>query len=448
MNGARAFFRSSKTFLIIWAGQFVSSVGTAMTRFGLLVWAYEQTGSATALALLGAVGYIPYVLIGPLAGVLVDRWDRRRVLLWADAGAACLTAGLFALLALGRLDLVHLYLYEALTGLLDAFQSPAGTAAVTVLVPEEEYGRANGLESLADSAARVLAPALAGLLVALSGLRAVLVVDLATFGAACVTLLWARIPRPPVSDEGRDASRRGLGAELPFGLAYIRAHAGLGQLLLIHTAVNLLAALTYFGILPAMVLARSGGSEVALGAVQTGLGLGGVVGGLLFSSWGGPRRRVLGYLASVALSYACGDLLFALGRSTPVWVVGALGATVSIPFIIGCYDALWQRSVPPDVQGRVLAVRNTLQTAVTPLGYVAGGLLADRLFEPALRAGGPLVPLFGRLVGSGAGAGMGLMFLCTGVGGILLGLSGYALPALRRLDGPALGEEAHCADLA
>jgi hypothetical protein len=147
-----------RTFLIIWLGQFVSRVGTAMTRFALLIWAYQQTGAVTTVALLGFFGFLPYVLLSPVAGVWVDRLDRRKVMLLADLGSGIVTAALMGLYFSGGLAIWHLYAAEALTAALDAFQGPAYSAASTVLLPKELYGRAGGLRSMADDGARILAP--------------------------------------------------------------------------------------------------------------------------------------------------------------------------------------------------------------------------------------------------------------------------------------------------
>ena len=183
-----------RTFLIIWLGQFVSRVGTAMTRFALLIWAYEQTGAVTTVALLGFFGFLPYVLLSPVAGVWVDRLDRRKVMLLSDLGSGIVTAALIVLFFTGDLAIWHLYVVEALTAALDAFQVPAYSAASTVLLPKELYGRAGGLRSMADDGARILAPFLGGVVIAAVGIGAVLIVDVVTFLAAVLTLIVIRVP--------------------------------------------------------------------------------------------------------------------------------------------------------------------------------------------------------------------------------------------------------------
>ena len=427
-----ATLKSMQTFLIVWAGQLVSLFGSRMTRFALIIWAYQQTGDATTLALLGFFSFLPFVLASPVAGVWVDRLDRRWVMILADSGAALTTGGLLILYATGNLHIWHLYLAEGFSGFCEAFQAPAYTAATSMLIPKAHYGRASGLRSLAQNGADVVAPALAGLLLGLIGIQGVMLMDVVTFFAALGTLLWVRIPAPPASQiEPRD--RPSMGSQIAFGFRYIYARKGLLGLLLIYTGVNLFAALTYFGVLPAMILTRSGGDELALATVQGALGAAGVVGGIVVSLGGLPKRRIHAALGATAVSFL-GDFLFATGRDVPAWVAGACLASFFIPILIAGERAIWQSKVAPDVQGRVFAAQNMIRTAMMPLGYLLAGPLADRLFEPAMQPGGALAGVFGGLVGTGPGAGMGAMFLFTASGGVLLCLSGYAIRAVRRVE--------------
>ena len=419
-----------RTFLIIWLGQFVSRVGTAMTRFALLIWAYEQTGAVTTVALLGFFGFLPYVLLSPVAGVWVDRLDRRKVMLLADLGSGVVTAALLGLSFSSGLAIWHLYAAEALTSALDAFQGPAYSAASTVLLPKELYGRASGLRSMADDGARILAPFLAGIVMAGVGLNAVLLLDAATFLAAVLTLVVIRVP----DIRGQQAEAPHFWREMRVGFDFIRRRPGLLGLTLHFTVVNFFAALTYFGVLPAMILARTGGDEVALGVVQGALGAAGVAGGLLMAAWGGPRRKIHGVLLGTALSFLLGGFLFAVGRDVVVWVIAAAAAAVFIPILLGSRNAIWQAKVPPAVQGRVFATDSMLRLSLNPAGYLLAGLLADRLFEPAMAVGGALVPVFGPLVGTGPGAGMALMFVGTATLGSLTSLLAYLFPAIRHVE--------------
>ncbi len=419
--------------MVIWVGQLVSLIGTAMTRFALMIWAYDQTGEATTLAMIGFFSFILYVALSPVAGVVADRFDRRKVMLLTDMGAGIMTLLVLLLYSTGELEIWHIYVLEALTGAFEAFQLPAKSAVISVLVPKQHYARANGLRALSLSAPNVLAPFLAGLLLQASGLEAVIFVDLATFTFAWLTLMLIRIPRPPQSAEGQQA-QGSMWHEIKFGFRYIRQRPGLLGLLVIFTGIVLFATLTYYGVMPAMILARTGGDELALAMVRGALGIAGVVGGLVVSTVGLPRKRIHAALGFTAVSFLLGDFLFAVGQTLALWVFAAFVAEFFVPFITSGERSIWQVKVPPDVQGRVFSVQQTLRNAATPLGYLLAGPLADRVFEPAMQPGGALVETFGGLVGTGPGAGMALMFLCTALLGMAVSAVGYLIPAVREVE--------------
>ncbi len=422
-----------RTFTFIWFGQMVSMLGTKMTAFALLTWAYQQTGSATTVALLGFFSFLPYVLISPLAGVWVDRLDRRHVMMLADTGAGLMTTLMLVLYATGHMQIWHIYLLQAVSSLCDAFHWPAYAASITLLAPKEQYARASGMRSLAQSVAEVGAPFLAGLVLGVAGIGVVLLFDVLTFVLAVGILLSVSIPRPTLTAAGL-AAQGSMRQEMAFGFRYIFQRKGLLALLLMFTGINLLASLTYFGVLPAMILARSGGDELALATVQGAMGFAGVSGGLVVSVWGLPKRRIHAVLACTAASFLLGDILFSTGQTLPVWVAAGLAGSFFIPILVSGDRAIWQAKVAPDVQGRVFAVNGMLRTAMMPLGYLLAGPLADRVFEPAMAAGGSLAGVFGGIVGVGPGAGMGLMFLCTCIIGTLFCLSGYLYRPLRRVE--------------
>ena len=428
------------TFLLIWASQLFSIFGTGMTRFAVTIWAYQQTGKATTLALMGFFNTAAYVLFSPLAGVMADRWSRKWVVALADTGAGLVTTGLLALFLSGHMQIWHLYLAGALSNALGAFQDPAFTASVSVLVPAKQLTRANGMLSLANDGSRMFAPMLAGFLLLPLGVHGIMMIDLATCFVAVIIMLAVRIPNPPLSLEGK-ASRGHLSREITFGFKYIAHHPGLMGILLIFSGINLFAAITYFGVMPAMILARSGGDQVALGLIQSLLGVGGVVGGLVLSLWGGPKDRLKGFLLSATASFLLGDFFFAIGRSVPVWIVAAFVTAIFIPLIISCYEAIWQSTVPLDIQGRVFSVKNMVQIGSMPLGYLLAGWLADGVFEPAMAVSGSLAGRFGWLVGTGPGAGMGLMFMFTCILGTLTCLSGLLIPVVRQVENVNLPAE-------
>jgi len=421
-----------RTFMRVWAGQVVSLLGTAMTQFALTVWAYELTGSATALALTAFFGFAPGIILSPIAGALVDRWDRRLVMMLSDLGGGLATVVLFLLYSAGNLQIWHLYIAGAIAGVFASFQWPAYSAAISVLIPKAQYGRANGMISLAESLSGVIAPAFAVTLLALVGLRGVMLFDIVTFIVAISTILSVHIPTPKVSEAGQ-AGKGSLLQEASYGFRYIAQRRSLLGLQMTFFFLNLTATFSAVLLAP-MLLSRSGGDETVLATVQSIGAIGGILGGLLLSTWGGPKRRVHGVLISMIATSLLGEVLMGIGRNIFMWGVASFCLHAIMPILNGSNQAIWQAKVAPDVQGRVFSARRTIAQISAPIAMLMAGPLADRVFEPALREGGALVGVFGGLVGVGAGAGMGLMFVLSGTLGIVVGLSGYLSKAVRQAE--------------
>lgn len=420
------------TFVFIWIGQAVSMLGSGMTQFALTIWAYQLTGSATALALVGFFSYAPVVLVSPLAGALVDRWNRKLVMMLSDLAAGLSTIVVFILYSTGRLEIWHLYVTGAFAAVFGSFQFPAFSAAMSLMVPKEQYTRANGLVSLAENASSIVAPVLAGILLTVIGISGIMVIDIVTFVFAVLCVAVVFIPQPQASASGREA-QGSLWRESIYGFQYIWRRKSLLGIQLTFTISNFFFAVGMVLIAP-MVLARTGNNELALGTVQSFLGVGGVVGAVLLSAWGGPKRRIHGVLAGFILNSLLGQSLMGLGQSVPVWAAAAFFSMLVLPFINGSNQSIWQSKVAPDVQGRVFATRRLIGQISGPLGMLIGGPLADRVFEPAMREGGSWAGTFGPLVGTGPGAGMGLILVLTGLLGATAGVIGYAVPAVRNAE--------------
>ena len=419
-------------FIIVWFGQLVSMLGTGMTRFALTVWAFETTGRAGTLALVGFFSFAPLILMTPIAGALVDRWNRKLVIMLSDLGAGLSTVALLLLYATGNLHIWHLYVAGAFAGIFESFQFPAFSAAISVMVSKEQYGRANSMLMLAESASGIAAPILAGALLVIVGLGGIMSFDVASFVLAVLAVLVIAIPQPARSAEG-EAGRGSLLAESVYGFRYIRQRSSLLGVQIAFFFDNLFSMIGLI-LLPAMILARTGSNTVALGSVQSAMGIGGVVGGLLMSAWGGPRRRVLGVLLGFIGAGLLGQVPLGAGQTLPVWVAGAFLISFFVPFINGSNQALWQAKVAPDVQGRVFGARRLIAQVTVPAGMLIGGFLADRVFEPAMQGGGWLAATFGPLVGTGPGAGMGLLIALAGLLGALNGVAGLLIPAVRNVD--------------
>jgi len=419
-------------FTVMWLGQTVSLIGTAMSRFALTIWAYQETGSATALALVALFSFGPTVIFSPVAGALVDRWNRKYVMIMADLAAGLSTIALLILFNTGQLEIWHLYVAGAFASTFEAFQFPAFSAAITMMIDKKHYGRASGMRSVSESGSTIIAPVIATILLVALGIGGVLLADFITFLVAMATLLFVNIPEPEESDMGAKA-RGSLLQESLFGFRYIWARPSLLGIQFIFFLTNLFAVIS-FTLLPVLILARTGNDEVALASVQSMLGVGGLVGGIIMSVSGGPKRRVHGVFAGMIMSALFGQMILGLGQTILVWSIGAFMLTFFIPFINGSNQAIWQSKVQPDLQGRVFAVRRLIAQITAPIGMLMVGPLADNIFEPAMMSDGSLAPIFGDVLGVGAGAGIGLMFVFTAIFGALGGLIGYIFPVIRNIE--------------
>ena len=421
-----------RAFWVIWAGQVISLLGTSMTNFGLTIWAYEKTGEATALALIGFFFITPMVILSPTAGAIVDRSNRKLMMMVSDLAAGLTTIVQLTLLLSGSLEIWHLYVTAAIAGTFQTFQWPAFSAAITLMVPKEQYARANGLVDLAGAASGIFAPLLAGALLSIIDLTGIMAIDVVSFAFAIGALLFVFIPQPERSEAGREA-RASLWQESLYGFRHIIRRPSLLGLQLVFMGGNFFLTLGFTN-MAAMILARTGNNELIFGSVNSAGAIGAVVGGLAISAWGGPKRRVRGVLGGWLLSGLLGGILFGLGRALPVWLVGSFAGAFFGPIINASNQALWQAKVEPDVQGRVFGVRRLIAFGIIPLARLLAGPLADQVFEPAMQQGGGLADTFGWLVGTGDGAGMSLILVFCGLAVSLVAIVGYTVRAVRDVE--------------
>jgi len=418
-----------RAFTLVWIGQVVSLLGTRMTQFALTIWMWEITGAATALALGNLFFMAPQMLMSPLAGALVDRWNRKLVMMLSDLAAGLSTVFIFILLRTGSLEIWHLYAAFAFAGAFQAFQFPAYSAAVSAMIPKEQYTRASGMLSLALSASGIFGPIAAGVLMNMVATSGILVFDIASFVVAIAVLLLVHIPQPPA----QAAERKSLLEDSLFGFRYILERPSLLGLQLVFFFINFTSVLC-FSLMAPMILSRTGDDTVVLGTIQSAFGVGGVVGGLALSAWGGFKRRVHGVLGGMILSSILGTLMMGLGRSAPLWIFAAFFTVAFLPLINGSNQAIWQSKVPPEMQGRVFSARALIAQVSAPVATGIAGPLADGFLLPGMMEGGSLAPLFGWLVGVGPGTGISLLFTVMGAMGVLVGLGGYTFPHIRNAE--------------
>ncbi|MFM8427945.1 MAG: MFS transporter [Chloroflexota bacterium] len=420
-------------FTIVWAGQLVSVLASSMTQFALTIWAYQETGSATALGIINTSFIVPFLLLSPIAGVMVDRHNRKLMMMVSDLTAVLATGGILVLQAMGILEIWHLYIAAVINGLGNTFQWPAYSAAISTMVPKENYSRANGMMSLVESGPAVLAPIFAGLLLPIISLTGILVIDVVTFFLAILALTLVIIPQPEKTIEGQAGSGSIL-QEALYGFKYIFARRGLLGLLTFFIVLNFVIGLSGSLFSP-FILERTNQSSEILGVVTSANAIGAVVGGLLIGLWGGFKKRMNSIFLGEALTGLFLLVVFGLGRSLPVWIIALVIGGIFPIFTNGASQAIWQSKVAPDVQGRVFSARRMIAWSVGPITPILAGLLADYVTEPAMQANTWLAQTFGWLVGNTSGSGMALQFVLTGIVYIVVaGFTFVFVPHVRNLE--------------
>ena len=418
-----------RTFFVVWAGQLVSLIGTNLTGFGLSIYVFQQTGSVTQLATVMLASQLPQILITPFAGALVDRWDRRMAMILADAGAGVGTIVLVVLYATDSLALWNIAIAVAISGLFQAFQWPAYSAAMAVLVPKEQFGRASGLVQMAEAIGQLGGPILAGFAIAFSGIGVVFAIDVVTFSVAIVTLLVVRFPKPETSDAGTEGEGS-LWHETKYGFKYLAARHGLLALLLYFAVINV--AFGFVG--PLFIpLGLSLTSEAGLGTAFTVASLGMLIGSIIASAWGGPKKRVLGLVVGGAF---LGIVFAAVGvKASVFWITGVMFVGMLwIPTLNATSQAIWLVKVEADLQGRVSAVRRFIAQGAVPIAYVLVGPLSDRVFEPIMADDGALAGSVGEIIGTGSGRGYGLFFISIGLFVVIASVAAWTYSPLRHLE--------------
>lgn len=415
MKNFMKILREMRTFLLLWITQSFSSFGSAMTSYSLVIWSYTQKGSALMTALLMVSTYTPYVILSIFAGAFSDRWNKKATMLVCDSVAAVSTVVMFILLKNGLLEIWHLYLINAVNGLMNTVQSPASEVAVSRILPKQHYQRVGGLRYFSNALNSIFVPVIATAVIGLFGLTAVVAIDLATFSAAFLVLALAiKIPEPNINTETgtenaesaseNHAEKASLMDSVKGGILFLKNERGLLRMTMFLSSINLIASI-YSAALPAMVLSRNCGGEKALGMVNSVIGISMLIGSVLASAVPAPKNRVRTIFLCLFISMGTENIMLALGRSPLVWCIGGFLGYILIPLMSASLDAVMRLRVPDEIQGRVYSVRNTFQFFTIPAGYFLGGFLVDKVFEPFMTrfaAGTFLERIFGSTKGSGA----------------------------------------------
>lgn len=420
-----------RIFTLIWFGQLVYLIGTWMTGFGLDIRVFQQTGSATQFALLTLTVTVPSILISPLAGILVDRWNRRWTMIMAQFFTGICTLSLFALLTIGQLELWHIYLRNILISIFGAFYSPAYKASITSLVPQEDLARASGMVQLALGIQQIVSPLIAGVLLELVDIRGILLINLATLAVALVPLLLVRfgeVSQP--ADE--DTQLFSLWQEITYGWTYLKGRPGLPSFLILVTIYQFLVGSVSVLFYP---LALCLTTPASMGRIAFLGGIGMVVGSLVMSIWNNSWKNLIG---SILIAMSLSGVSIAIAGLRPSIVEIAIATLLfflSAPFINASVQVVFQKKVADQVQGRVFALTGAISGAAVPLAAIIAAPLADNVFEPLMAFDGPWSrKLVGQLMGSGPGRGIGLLFVILGCCIWVATLIAYQYSPLRELE--------------
>ncbi|MBD2165570.1 MFS transporter [Calothrix membranacea FACHB-236] len=421
---------SMRHFLIVWLGQLISTIGSSMTSFAIEIWAWEITGKATTLTLVGFFSLLPSIIITPISGVIVDRFNRKLLMMVGDTIAVLSTVFILLLYLTNNLQIWHFYLTGAVVGTFNQFQSLAYSASVSLMIPKQHYTRASSLQFLSGYGSNIIAPAIAGYLYTVIGFIGIWLIDIFTFVIAISSLLLVSIPQAPLTTKNESVAN--VRQDLGFGWRYITTHKSLLALLVI----NLLFWLPHDigdSLYAPMILSRTHNNTLVLGTLASAAGFGGVTGAIVVTTWGGLRRKIKGVLLGM-MGAGISKIVFSLGRTPWVWIPAQFCSSLNFPLNGSSDNAIWLAKVPPHVQGRVFATRSLLLQIASAVGYLIAGPLADRVFTPALQSGGVLVGILGGLFGTGTGAGIALLFAICAVAMLLVGWLGFFVPVLRNVE--------------
>lgn len=399
-----------RTFFSIWAGQTLSIVGSSVAQFALVWWITSTTGSATVLATATMVAMLPAVFLAPFSGALVDRWNRRLVLIVSDGFAALMAAWLAYLFWSGSMQIWHVYVVMFLRSLAGGFHWPAMQASTSLLVPKEHLARIAGLNQTLHGVTNIIGPPTGALLLAVLPLHGIMGIDVVTASLAIVPLLFVRIPQPLAAPVAAGVGAvRSLLQDVREGLRYVWGWRGLTLLLAGSTLLNFLA-IPAFSLTPILVTKRFGGEALQLASMNSAWGIGVVAGGLALSAWGGFRRKTTtSFCGLTAMGLGMAIIGLAPATAFPLAVAGMLLAGAMNPIANGPLFAVMQSTVAPEMQGRVFTLMMSASSAASPISLAVAGPVADAL-------------------------GVQVWYAFAGIATVIMGVGAFFIPAVYRME--------------
>lgn len=408
-------------------GQIVSTVGSGMTRFGVGIWVFTETSNAAAYSTLLFFAVLPLGLGSLVAGPIVDRFDRKHIMITANLIASLSTLVIASLYFTDNLAQWHLYLALAINGVANSFVVPAINASVPLMVAKEKLGQASGMTQLVQAAEAVLAPAIAGIVFGTFGLGAIFIADFVTFTISIVALLIVLIPSPEEDEE----DQINLWHDFVMGLRTVANERGYIVLMGFGALAGLLPGGFGYGLVTPLILTFS--TEEIAGLVIAMMGVGVTVGSIGLAATGGPARRMNGILLATAGS-GIGMIVISLRESAILGGLGFLIIGLSLAFIMGLPRVIFQTKVPPIVLGRIFSIWTAITVTTQSAGILLAGPLVERFIEPLMKDDGALANSFGQLIGVGDGRGMALIFLLSGCLIVIITMIATSIPSVRLLE--------------
>lgn len=364
----------ARRFFTIWTGQAFSLFGSSLVQFALVWWLTAKTGSATVLAIGTLIAMIPQVLVGPLAGTLVDRWNRRVVMIVADTFVAAATTVLLLLFFYDQAQIWHIYLIMLVRSVAGAFHYPAMASSTSLMVPQKHLSRVGGLNEALRGLMNIAAPPVGALAVLVMPMHWVLAIDLITAVIAVIPLLLLNIPQP---ERATSIQKTSVMSDFREGLRYLRNWRGMLMVILMAAALN--ALLTPASAMnPLIVTKHFGRGPGELAGLESIFGIGVVIGGILIGVWGGFKRKMLTSLSGI-LGIGAGSLMIGLAPASAFWmaIVGNFMIGFFLPIANGPLSAVFQTVIAPEMQGRVMSLLSAIALSASLISLAIAGPLAD-----------------------------------------------------------------------
>jgi DHA3 family macrolide efflux protein-like MFS transporter len=419
-----------KGMVMVLFGQTISLLGTTAASFAIIFWAFKTTGKVSTLSWIALSSSLPMVFLMPIAGAIVDRSNRKLVMILSDFGAVLSTIFIFTMLQLDMLQPWHLYVSGALVGIFHSFQFPAYSVVISLIIPKKHFARIHALFSFVGSGTGILGPIIAGFLIGTIGIANILLIDFFTFLFAIATILMIYVPQPEQTHHDK-LNLNTLFKESLSGVTYITRQKSLLLLLLLFAISVFFANLGIILSIP-MVLKMTANNEVTLAFVQAFGAAGGLIGSLILIIFGTiTKKKINGMLLGI-FGFFIGMIIFGLGRGPWFWIIGVFFISFFMPMVESLDQAIWQTKVSPAIQGKVFSVRKMLGLSLGPFAAAIAGPLADKLFEPAFGQHGILGSFL--FIQSGTGVGISVLIVISGILGALIVLYFAFKPKFRNLE--------------